>query len=232
MKGAGLVAAIAAVASVSILGGALARPVVPAERRIIPYTANLPECDNADVLDRLSSRFEEKESKFWNSDLRIVGYDRVGAYAWRANGRDSIPRRYCAARVLMSNEHHYWANYAIAEDLGIIGFGFGIPAYRFGLEWCIAGLDRSWAYGSGCMSVRPMAERLRRGALSLYRSRNLSVNALSAPKARPIKPLPLPAAPSSAPAVPPGTLTPLASPPPATTAPAASPNATPTPSTP
>ena len=195
--------------AVALAGNAVARPIVPAEKRVIPYTANLPDCDNADVLERLSSRFAEKEAAFWHSDLHAISYDRVGAYGWRANGRDYIPRRYCAARVLMSNDRQYWATYTISEDLGIIGFGFGLAAYRFGLEWCVAGLDRNGAHGSGCMAVRPVVERLRRGALSAYRSRPVSVNSLSLPNARPFKPLKFPSpttrslAPAATPAAPP-----------------------------
>ena len=38
--------------------------------------------------------------------------------------------------------------YSINEDLGIIGFGFGV-------EWCVGGLDRNDAYAPNCKMARP-----------------------------------------------------------------------------
>ena len=179
-----------------------ARPIVPAETRIIPWHADLPACDNPAVLERMSARFEEKESKFWHSTLTIVSYDRVGQYGLRSNGRDYIPRRYCSGRALMNNGKRYWATYTIGEELGIIGFGFGLPDYKFGLDWCIAGLDRNWTYGAGCTAVRPIAQRLRRGELDRYRPAPVVGASITRLPVRPIKPLPVPIVPS-APTLPP-----------------------------
>jgi hypothetical protein len=39
-------------------------------------------------------------------------------------------------------------NYAIGEDLGIIGAIFGV-------EWCVVGLDRNWAYNPACKMAEP-----------------------------------------------------------------------------
>ena len=42
--------------------------------------------------------------------------------------------------------------YNIGEDLGIIGYGYGV-------EWCVVGLDREFAYAPSCRVLRPFAER-------------------------------------------------------------------------
>ena len=39
---------------------------------------------------------------------------------------------------------HYW----IGEDLGMIGASWGV-------EWCVVGLDRNWAYNPGCRMAQP-----------------------------------------------------------------------------
>ena len=39
-------------------------------------------------------------------------------------------------------------HYSIIEDGGFAGFGQGV-------EWCVTGLDRNWAYGPGCRAARP-----------------------------------------------------------------------------
>ena len=42
--------------------------------------------------------------------------------------------------------------YDIGEDLGMIGWGYGV-------EWCVVGLDRNHAYEPACGALRPFAER-------------------------------------------------------------------------
>lgn len=186
-------------AGASLASVASARPIVPAEQRIIPWHADLPDCDNAAVLERLSSRFAAKEAEYWHSDLRIVSYDRVGAYGWRSNGRDYIPRRYCGARALLSNGKRHWTVYTIGEELGIIGFAFGLADYKFGLEWCVEGLDRGWAYGPGCAALRPVAQKLKRGEVSQYQWHTPVYAPAARLKVSLPKPLPAPALPPSSP---------------------------------
>jgi hypothetical protein len=38
--------------------------------------------------------------------------------------------------------------YSIIEDGGFAGFGQGV-------EWCVAGLDRNWAYNPACKAAGP-----------------------------------------------------------------------------
>ena len=187
---------------------AFARPIVPAEKRDIPWHADLPACDDPAVLDRLSSRFAAKESEYWSSKLEIVSYDKIGAYAYRANGADYIPRRYCGARALLNTGRRHWVVYTIGEELGIIGFAFGLADYKFGLEWCVEGVDRGWAYGPACAALRPVLVRLKRGEVTQNRWR-APVGSVFAPlRINAPKPLPAPALPKSTPS------SPLALPPP------------------
>ena len=145
--------AIAIVAFLAFCGAAQAQGyATPAEKRYSPYTAELPPCDDPGVLGRISDRFAQKESEYWNSTLQIDGYDRVREIGFRANGLSYIPRRYCVARAQVNDLKPRAVIYAIREDLGIIGWGYGV-------EWCIVGLDRNLAYAPGCQAVRPFLER-------------------------------------------------------------------------
>ena len=139
-------------ASLTFLAGALdmasARPIVPAERRYSPYTGELPACDDPGVLDRIRDRFHQKEAEYWDSSLEIVSYDHVAQIGLRTNGRDYIPRRYCRARAYVNDNRKREVIYWIGEDLGMIGWGYGV-------EWCVVGLDRNWAYGPACRAAYP-----------------------------------------------------------------------------
>src|SRR3954452_12522091 len=110
------------------------------------YDGNLPPCEWA--LGKITSRFAEKESTFWNSALQITGYDRVHEVAFRPWQSDNIPRRYCAATAMVSDGKPRPVYYSIVEDGGFASFGDGV-------EFCVVGLDRNWAYNPACKAARP-----------------------------------------------------------------------------
>jgi hypothetical protein len=143
------VLAVGLFAAGAFFGPALARPLVPAERRYSPYDGVLPACGDPAVFERIQGRFHDRETEFWNTGLEILGFDEVREIGYKTNGYDYIPRRYCIARAYLNDEKTFHqVFYSISEDLGIIGFGFGI-------EWCVYGLDRNDAYAPGCKMARP-----------------------------------------------------------------------------
>jgi hypothetical protein len=110
------------------------------------YDGVLPPCEAA--LGTISSRFSEKEGRFWNSDLQIVGFDAVREIAFRPWASQTIPRRFCTAVAMVSDGRRHTVHYSIGEDTGIIGITWGV-------EWCVVGLDRNWAYNPACKMARP-----------------------------------------------------------------------------
>jgi hypothetical protein len=112
------------------------------------YDGFIPGCEDAAPLDRISERFATKESRFWNSALTIVGFERVHETAYRPWDRDLIPRRYCSAVAQMSDGRRRAVYYWIGEDTGMIGASWGV-------DWCVVGLDRNWAYNPACKMARP-----------------------------------------------------------------------------
>jgi len=135
-------------------GAQAAGVVVPAEQRYVPYSGELPACDDPGVLAQIGGGFAQRESEYWNSSSRIAGFDRVEEIGLRSNGLDYIPRRYCVARALDDESQARAVVYQIQEDLGPIGWGYG-------LEWCVVGLDRNLAYAPGCSALRPFVENER-----------------------------------------------------------------------
>jgi hypothetical protein len=125
-----------------------ARPIVPAEQRYDSYAGVLPTCGDASVFARIQSLFHDRETEFWKSGLEIVNLERIREIGFRSEGLDYIPRRYCTARVVLSNQAVKPVTYTIVEDQGFIGFGYDV-------EWCVGGLDRNDAYGGYCRDVRP-----------------------------------------------------------------------------
>jgi hypothetical protein len=110
------------------------------------YEGRVAECERA--LPTIATQFQEKEGKFWNSALVITGFGRIHETAFRPWQSDNIPRRYCSADVMLSDGKMRQVHYSISEDGGFAGFGQGV-------EWCVTGLDRNWAYGPACRAARP-----------------------------------------------------------------------------
>jgi hypothetical protein len=112
------------------------------------YEGVIPYCDDPGVTGKIASRFAKRESGYWNSSLRIEAFDRQREIGYRPWGPSFIPRRFCVGRVLVSDGSYRKVSYSIAEDLGIIGATWGV-------EWCIAGLDRNLAFAPNCKMAEP-----------------------------------------------------------------------------
>jgi hypothetical protein len=106
----------------------------------------LPPCEAA--LDTIASRFAQKEGQYWNSNLQILDFEKVRETAFSPWAAGTIPRRFCSALATVSDGRKHRVNYWIGEDTGMIGGSWGV-------EWCVAGLDRNWAYNPACKMARP-----------------------------------------------------------------------------
>jgi hypothetical protein len=110
------------------------------------YEGVLPPCKAA--LGKIAARFAEKESTYWNSNLQILDFAAVREIAFRPWANGTIPRRFCSATAYISDGRKHRVNFWIGEDTGIIGASWGV-------EWCVVGLDRNWAYNPRCNMARP-----------------------------------------------------------------------------
>ena len=115
------------------------------------YDAVVPLCDAPAMLSKIQFRFAQKEGRFWKSDLTILGFERIREVSfrpWAAGAPDAIPRRFCSRTALVSDGKPRTIHYSISEDGGMIGVNWGV-------EWCVVGLDRNWAYNPACKMALP-----------------------------------------------------------------------------
>ena len=110
------------------------------------YDGRVAGCEAA--LSTITSQFREKERTFWKSALQITGFERIHEIAFRPWQTDNIPRRYCSGAVLLNDGKVHTVNYSIIEDGGFSGIDQGV-------EWCVTGLDRNWAYNPACKAAGP-----------------------------------------------------------------------------
>ena len=112
------------------------------------YDRVMPGCDYPPALDRIIGNFHSKEARFWNSELQIVGIENIRETAELPWAAQSIPRRFCSGTALINDGMRHRIYYSIAEDIGNIGLDWGV-------NFCVVGLDRNWAYGPACRAARP-----------------------------------------------------------------------------
>jgi hypothetical protein len=112
------------------------------------YDRVMPACDYQAALDRIIANFRTKEFGFWNSELRIVGVENIRETAVMPWAAQSIPRRFCSGTAVISDGQRHPMYYSIAEDTGMIGMDWGV-------NFCVEGLDRNWAYNPACRAARP-----------------------------------------------------------------------------
>lgn len=127
------------------------RLTVPAEERIIPWSGELPVCETPAVLSSIQTRFASREQKFWDSSLRIAGFENVRHVALRPWGPAYIPRRFCRAVALVDDGRRVTkrhVNYVIVEDLGFTGWGYGV-------HWCVTGVERHRHAAPDCRMLQP-----------------------------------------------------------------------------
>jgi hypothetical protein len=112
------------------------------------YDNVVPLCHEHRPLDHIIAHWGTKEYRFWNSDLELVGFENIRELGWEPWRSGTIPRRFCTASVLVSDGKRRQIYYSIAEDAGWLGVTYGV-------EFCVVGLDRDWAYNPRCQMARP-----------------------------------------------------------------------------
>jgi hypothetical protein len=132
----------------------------PAGQLWAPYSSDLPKCDDAGVRSTISGRFDQTENTFWGGEHAIGGFERVREIGFRANGLSYLPRRYCVARAMIDDPRTTPPEQRKPRTVVYsVGAAEGIIGVTWGVEWCVAGLDREHAYAPDCLVLRPIIER-------------------------------------------------------------------------
>jgi hypothetical protein len=140
-------AAVAAVVLSLSAGAAYAGPF-PAESRTIPYSGDLPPCEDSWTLQEIARAFNYSRYWYSNERLELSQFETVKEIGFRTTGREFIPRRYCVARALFSDGRKREVKYNLIERGGFVGLGNG-------LEWCVVGEDPFHVFSPACRAAGP-----------------------------------------------------------------------------
>jgi hypothetical protein len=112
------------------------------------YSGNVPACDYPAALDRIIENFRSKEGRFWNSALKIVGFENIRQTSDLPWAAQAIPRRFCSGTAVINDGARRAIYYSIAEDTGLAGLDWGV-------DFCVVGVDRNFAFEPACRAARP-----------------------------------------------------------------------------
>lgn len=106
-------------------------------------------CGNERVLGTIGRRFDHQVRNVPNLPLvGIAAFHHVRENRYLPSLPDRpIDRRYCQAKVALTDGHHRDIWYLIEIPMGFAGVGSNV-------EFCVAGFDRWNVYGGGCRVLR------------------------------------------------------------------------------
>jgi hypothetical protein len=106
-------------------------------------------CGHERVLKRISTRFDHQVRHVPNlPQVGIAAFHNVRENRYLPAMKDRpIDRRYCHARVALTDGHSRDVWYLIEEPMGFAGIGINV-------EFCVAGFDRWNVYGGRCRVLR------------------------------------------------------------------------------
>ncbi|MBN8999065.1 MAG: hypothetical protein J0H54_06635 [Rhizobiales bacterium] len=108
---------------------------------------SVPTCDQNSVLGNIASRYRSVQADLWQTNLSIASVARVSETAFVPGDPGLIDRRFCHARVELSNGRPADLFYLIEERQGFASIGWGV-------EFCMPGQDPWRVYDGGCRTVR------------------------------------------------------------------------------
>ena len=146
-----MVRALFAMLMIALLGGVAAagtRDLDDPSVTVGPLSrGSVPTCDQNSVLGNIASRYRSVQADLWQTNLSIASVARVSETAFVPGDPGLIDRRFCHARVELSNGRPADLFYLIEERQGFASIGWGV-------EFCMPGQDPWRVYDGGCRTVR------------------------------------------------------------------------------
>lgn len=106
----------------------------------------VPTCEQGSVLGNIAGRYRSVQADLWQSGLAIASVGRVSETAFEPG--QLLSRRFCHAKVELSNGRPADLFYLIEERQGVASLGWGV-------EFCVPGQDPWRVYDGGCRTLQP-----------------------------------------------------------------------------
>ncbi|MDK9695037.1 MAG: hypothetical protein OEL76_01440 [Siculibacillus sp.] len=114
--------------------------------------AGVPSCDDEWTLSKIRDRFTWGAARVEKRDLAIVGVAKIREVHASVDRPSPIPRRWCAARVTLSDGSRSTLTWVVAGGVGFAGPGLAwIPDE---VEFCVAGHDPWRVHDGACRTTR------------------------------------------------------------------------------
>ncbi|MCX5493244.1 hypothetical protein OSH11_00855 [Kaistia dalseonensis] len=107
----------------------------------------VPLCDDPSVTNDITKRVNWANDVTWKTGLSIGDFQRIDQTSFKPGYPGLIDRRFCHARVAVSDGREANVYYLIEERQGFASIGWGV-------EFCIPGQDPWRVYDGNCRTLR------------------------------------------------------------------------------
>lgn len=108
---------------------------------------SVPLCDQQSVLNSIANRYHGAQVDTWQTGLAISEVRKISETAFVPGTPGLIDRRFCHAKVELSNGHPADLFYLIEERQGFASIGWNV-------EFCVPGQDPWRVYDGSCRAIR------------------------------------------------------------------------------
>jgi hypothetical protein len=115
--------------------------------RSIVADDSVPSCEQSSVIDTIRSKFDTTDARILHAGLSLGTIDRITqAYAGQ-NDPSRYARRYCEARVTLSDGKRSTLYYLLEQNAGFVGVTWNV-------EFCVLGYEPWHIHDGRCHTVR------------------------------------------------------------------------------
>lgn len=147
------------IVSAALFAGSAAIVPVQAADQVVTYSDG-SACADAHVLGRIIKNFDYQVRHVPNlPNVAITDFQNIHQSRYVPAEEDSpVARRYCAAKVVLSDGERRDVSYLIEEGMGFAtladGFGMATETKGSNVEFCVSGFDRWMVYNGACRVLR------------------------------------------------------------------------------
>ena len=108
-----------------------------------------PACDDNAVLNRITAHFDQAEAAYWHTGVKMAHITGARETTFRDWDPPIIATRFCTGSAYLTDGRQYNLVYWLRSEQGFAGVNWGV-------QFCLVGRDREYAYPPACRMLRPL----------------------------------------------------------------------------
>mgnify|MGYP006909112565 CR=1 FL=1 len=108
-----------------------------------------PACADNAVLTRIPAHSAQPEAAYWHTGVKMAHITGARETTFRDWDPPIIATRFCTGSAYLTDGRQYNLVYWLRSEQGFAGVNWGV-------QFCLVGRDREYAYAPACRMLRPL----------------------------------------------------------------------------